>query len=266
MLALPFGEKKCDTPGWQDAPDDVPFLEGISGGRINLAVRLGPRSGMLADIDLDTPEAVRVAPYLLPPTGTRSGTDARPGSHWWYVAPDGPTQGVGTSRYSSPSEALGSASGPPTTYAELRWQGGYTVLPPSFHPDGWLYHWEGRPADDPLPPPPVAWEHLDRSVRETAGAALLLVQYAEWEKQRVRHHVSLALGGALLTEGWEQARVERFVFALASAGADEERRTGSTTSGARPTGSGGGSSSRGGPPWRTWPAARRWTSSSGSWA
>ena len=90
------------------------------------------------------------------------------------------------------------------------------------HPDGWLYEWEGRPADDPLPPPPVAWDSLDRSVREVAGGALLLECYPEWEKQRSRHHASLALAGALLGAGWDQARVERFVFALAQAGGDEE--------------------------------------------
>ena len=217
LLALPLGEKKCDTPGWQSALDDVPGL--LLGGQRNLAVRLGPRSGMLADVDLDTPEAVRVAPYLLPPTRTRSGTDARPGSHWWYVAPDGPSQGRGTARYASPS---GGAGVPPVTYAELRWDGGYTVLPPSLHPDGWLYEWEGRPADDPLPPPAVAWDSLDRSVREVAGGALLLECYPDWEKQRGRHHASLALAGALLGAGWDQARVERFVFALAWPAGDEE--------------------------------------------
>ena len=219
LMALPFGEKKADQPGWQDAPDDVPFLEGLAGGRINLAVRLGKRSGMLADVDLDTAGAVALAPHLLPPTRCKSGTDERPGSHWWYTAPDGPLRDRGTARYASPS---GGAGVPPVTYAELRWAGGYTVLPPSLHPDGWLYEWEGRPADDPLPPPAVAWDSLDRSVREVAGAALLLECYPEWERQRSRHHASLALAGALLGAGWDALRVERFVFALASAGGDEE--------------------------------------------
>ena len=174
---------------------------------------------MLADVDLDTAGAVALAPHLLPPTRCKSGTDERPGSHWWYTAPDGPLRDQGTARYASPS---GGAGVPPVTYAELRWTGGYTVLPPSLHPDGWLYEWEGRPADDPLPPPPVAWDSLDRSVREVAGGALLLECYPEWEKQRSRHHASLALAGALLGAGWDQARVERFVFALAQAGGDEE--------------------------------------------
>jgi putative DNA primase/helicase len=218
LMALPFGEKKSDERGWQDAPDDVPWLEGVAGGRINLAVRLGLRSGMLADVDLDTAGAVALAPHLLPPTRCKSGTDGRPGSHWWYTAPDGPLRDTGTARYASPSEG---AAGP-VTYAELRWTGGYTVLPPSFHPDGWLYHWEGRPADDPLPPPPVAWDSLDRSVREVAGGALLLECYPEWEQQRSRHHASLALAGSLLGAGWDPLRVERFVFALASAAGDEE--------------------------------------------
>ena len=244
--------------GWQ-TPRRCPVPQGLAGGKIDLAVRLGKRSGMLADVDLDTAGAVALAPHLLPPTRCKSGTDERPGSHWWYTAPDGPLRDRGTARYASPS---GGAGVPRVTYAELRWAGGYTVLPPSLHPDGWLYEWEGRRARPrPSPPPAVAWGQApDRSVREVAGAALLLKCYPEWRQQRSRHHASLALAGALLGAGWDALRVERFVFALASAGGDEEAAD--RVDNAR------GAADRlrrgdrlHGWPWRwpTWPAASGWT-------
>jgi len=207
IFPIPDGLKKTTELGWPDAPDD-PWRV-VREQPANVAVRLGERSSYLADVDLDDDAARAVAPLLLPATGCQLGRDNVTGiTHRLYVCPDGPPRGQpGTTK-----------KGP----VELRWTGAYTVVPPSRHPEGGRYRWQPGDFMPVLAPPAVAWGTLHRSVTEVAAAALLLRCYPEWARAGERHLATLALAGALLGEGWDLPRVERFVFALATAGADEE--------------------------------------------
>jgi len=201
------GEKKTTEPGWPDAPND--YQRVLDAQPANVAVRLGERSGMLADVDLDDAPARAVAPLLLPATGAVFGRDNVAGvTHRLYVCPDGPPRGQRGTTLMGP--------------VELRWTGAYTVLPPSRHPEGGRYRWQPGDYAPALAPPAVAWGTLHRSVTEVAAAALLLRCYPRWATDGERHLATLALAGALLSEGWDLPRVERFVFALATAGGDEE--------------------------------------------
>jgi hypothetical protein len=47
-------------------------------------VQLGQASGGLTDVDLDCPEAIAVARYLLPMTGAVFGRASKRSSHWLY--------------------------------------------------------------------------------------------------------------------------------------------------------------------------------------
>ncbi len=53
----------------------------------NIGLLTGEPSGWLVDVDLDCPEAVKIAERFLPSTLT-SGRASNPDSHWWYVSPD----------------------------------------------------------------------------------------------------------------------------------------------------------------------------------
>jgi P4 family phage/plasmid primase-like protien len=222
LMLLPVGQKKTTQNGWPDDDDDPENLAALAVGGANLAVRLGERSGQLADVDLDQPAARAVARFLLPPTPARFGRDGVAGmTHYLYLAPDGPPRGQrGTMRLN----AGGSTDQSVKTYSELRWNGGYTVLPPSLHPEGGLYRWENGSVAPPPPgsPPPVPWSTLAEATREVAAAALLVEAYPELKRLRHRHYTSLALSAALLRAGWPLPRVERFVYACAQAAGDEE--------------------------------------------
>jgi P4 family phage/plasmid primase-like protien len=219
QMLIPAGQKKTTDVGWPGAEDDPALLlrAAEAGGDWNLAVRLGARSGYLADVDLDSDAIRLLAPALLPPTpavfGRTGGVGApRAPTHRLYVCPDGPP-GNGTVTL--------------TGQTSLRWNGAYTVFPPSTHPDGSTYAWALGPQerdDDPaaLTPALVRWGTLLEAVREVAAGALLLEAYPTWKQLRLRHYSTLAVAASLLRAGWEAPRVERFVYAVAVAAGDEE--------------------------------------------
>lgn len=219
LMLLDPGQKKTTVPDWPNGPDAVDWLLGEAGtlpGAHNLAVRLGERSAQLADVDLDTDASRAVAPHLLPKTPARFGRDGVAGdTHYLYLAPDGPPRGQrGTMRLNTAA-----APGDQTikTYSELRWNGAYTVLPPSTHPEGGAYRWSSAGSTAA-----VAWATLAEATREVAAAALLVEAYPETKRLRQRHYTSLALSAALLRAGWPLPRVEKFVYACAQASGDEE--------------------------------------------
>lgn len=49
---------------------------------------LGTPSGGLVDVDLDSPEAVCLAPHVLPETGATFGRASKPRSHFLYIVPE----------------------------------------------------------------------------------------------------------------------------------------------------------------------------------
>jgi hypothetical protein len=89
VVPIPRGQKKPVMPGWQNfgaMAEDVPRL---FGNGENVAVRLGPRSGELVDIDLDCLEALTLADAYLPVTTAEFGRDSdnqdgNPGSRCWH--------------------------------------------------------------------------------------------------------------------------------------------------------------------------------------
>lgn len=115
VLPIPSGSKKTAEPGWQD-PSRKEFL--IPPGA-NIAWRLDD----LVDLDLDCPEAVLMAPKILPATPARSGRPSAHGpSHWFYSADE-----VAYEKFDDPAGG---------TLLELRTGSGhYTIVPPSLLPE-----------------------------------------------------------------------------------------------------------------------------------
>ena len=59
-----------------------------SGDDPNIGLVLGEASGGLTDVDLDCPEAIKLASGFLPDTSMVHGRPGNPRSHFWYVCPN----------------------------------------------------------------------------------------------------------------------------------------------------------------------------------
>lgn len=160
MSSLPYDSRRLDTArhyralGWWCVPiaqrKKAPDLRGWPGLRLeglelsahfagpgNVGVLLSAVSGGLADIDLDCPEAVDLAPRFLPSTWT-FGRASKPRSHWIYVVPGG----VPSRRFLDRARPDGKRE----TLLEVRCgrEGErhlQTVFPPSIHPSGEPVEW-----------------------------------------------------------------------------------------------------------------------------
>jgi len=87
LVPIPPGEKAPRCKGWPNirlSQDDLQRHLDRAG---NVAVRLGPASGDLVDIDLDCSEASAIADLYLPPTGAEFGRPSKPRSHRLYTSP-----------------------------------------------------------------------------------------------------------------------------------------------------------------------------------
>ena len=180
-LALVPGEKRPSRDRWQHHAyrNETEVIREF--GSMIVGAGLGVRLGRgLADVDLDSAMARRVAPLLLPPTSMRSGRDSSPASHWWFRLLDGVESYV---KHCGPDGS---------TVVEVRATSGHqTAIPPTVHPSGESYYWE----DDP-------WNASEVSAAEVlAGAAcvaLVSVLADAWPGEGSRHDAYLALVGGLL--------------------------------------------------------------------
>jgi hypothetical protein len=82
IVPVPTGQKRPIIKGWPDRD----FQLADFGDVVNVAIRLGQRSGGLVDCDLDCEEAIELAPLYLPETGAIFGRSSSPKSHWLYIA------------------------------------------------------------------------------------------------------------------------------------------------------------------------------------
>ena len=180
VVPIPAGKKGPELRNWQDlriTPETVP--QHFNGRPQNVGIILGKASGWLVDVDLDVPEAVKIAGTFLSPTLT-SGRSSTPHSHWWYVAP------------AVESLSFKDASG--TVLVELRSTGRQTVVAPSVHPSGEHYVWY-----DTCPEPlEVTADVLTLQVRQLATAALLARHVPS---EGGCHTFALCVAGYLLRSG-----------------------------------------------------------------
>ena len=164
------------------------------GQPLNLGLALGAEHGGLVDIDLDHHKAVACAAMVLPETPMRSGRPGNPGSHFWYVV-DGYDPGI--CQFKLPDGSV---------IIEYRAGGGQTVVPPSLHPDGDEYQWNGEPWGGEAGP-----RHLDaeagKRLHATIMSIALLVTLADrWPRKGGRHAAYLPLVGGLLRDADEQGQ------------------------------------------------------------
>ena len=184
-------------PAWQHSTLETPLTDFPQ--QCNIGVLLGTPSGGLVDIDLDCPEAIAAAPYLLPPTGLKFGRQSKPDSHWIYVVEE-----------CGKSERWKSKHG---VLLEYRANGAQTVFPPSTHQTGEIVEFSCFGDPNPIPRTELL------SAVEKLRACSLLAQ--NWTPGN-RHDLVLALVGTLLRAGWMEADIAPFVHAICAAANDDE--------------------------------------------
>jgi hypothetical protein len=86
-VPVPFRAKKPIGDGWQKRVITAANLSKyINGEPMNIGVLMGVTSKGLCDVDLDCPEAIIIAPYVLPRTRAIFGRKSARNSHYLYYA------------------------------------------------------------------------------------------------------------------------------------------------------------------------------------
>jgi hypothetical protein len=205
-IPVPHREKGPLIEAWQNirittetAPAD------FNGAAQNIGVILGKASGGLTDVDLDCPEAIAAAGYILPRTAV-FGHARKPASHWVYRTNLCETQDRAALKF------MGSDK---TGLLEVRMGAGglaaQTVFPPSTHVSGEPIEWVDR---GPGEIAEVDGAELVISARRLAAAAEFARNYP---KVGGRHDAAFVLGGFLTRCGFTPPRLATFVEAVGAA-------------------------------------------------
>ena len=190
--------------GWNSKESKGPTDDEWDRRDFNVGVILGPSRGGPVDIDLDSDEAISLAPHFLPPTDAVFGRDSRPRSHYLYDV----RVGTPTVPFRDPLSKKNTLElrGDPGTNG-----GNQTVLPGSIHKSGESIRWYGP--TDPTPSQ-VDPDALIRAVNRLALAVLVLRHI--WVPSR-RSDASVFLTGMLLKYEWTRDEIVHLFSAVSSA-------------------------------------------------
>jgi Bifunctional DNA primase/polymerase, N-terminal len=200
-LPVPLGKKNPVIDKWQHLTITNENVETFfNGAGMNVGARMGAKSGGLADVDLDCAEALGLAPYFLPTTGSIYGRASKRQSHWNYTCDD--PDDKAWVKLSDESNAV---------IVELRLGGGgkgaQSIWPGSIHADtGETYEWDRD------------GERSRRSCAELKAAVLRIavgtILVRHWPMLGGRHDTALVVGGFLARAGWSADDIEHFVTAI----------------------------------------------------
>jgi putative DNA primase/helicase len=199
-LPLKQGTKEPRDTNWQNTtytPDDFGDVD-------NVGLNLGPASNYLVDVDLDYPEAVRMASAFLQPTNAVFGRPSKPDSHFMYTL--SPEDDLRRVFYQDPDGSI---------ILEMRGEAHQTMVPPSIHPDREPLAWsdDGDPAETTL-------EDLQKRAGWLAAASMLGKHWQDWPHQH--HFIAMSLSGGLLRAGIPKDTVKQFLKAVCILGGDDD--------------------------------------------
>jgi hypothetical protein len=219
-VPVPFKSKKPTGHGWQKRvirEEDVPKY--FNGQPQNIGVLMGQTSGGLVDVDLDCPEAIAIAPFILPRTGAIFGRPSARAAHWLYtsdlaapednVADETQAEDKAVLKFRDSSLFRRPGAGK-VTLVELRiggHKGAQTVFPGSTHETGELISWE-----EPGEPAVVNGAELIKQVKLVAVGALF-IRY--WPARGARHDAALTVGGFMARAGYKPEWIKYFVERIA---------------------------------------------------
>jgi hypothetical protein len=211
-VQVPHRAKKPSGDAWQSRIIDVGNAAAFFDSKPqNIGVQMGATSHGLCDVDLDCPEAVAIAPYLLPATKAIFGRKSNPASHWLFYSDLATTADRAIVQFKAINK---------TMLLELRVGGGekgaQTIFPGSEHPSGEAIKWAeaGEPAT-------VEGKRLLRRVSLIAAACLIT---RAWPDAGGRHDAALTVGGFFRRAGLKQVHVGLVAEAIARAAGDPEWR------------------------------------------
>lgn len=197
-IPIAHRSKNPNSNGWQKfqfSESDLP--KHFNGKPQNIGVLLGAKSNGLTDIDLDSPQAIKIADLFLPETKAVFGRAGKPRSHRLYISDFPKTEKF---EYGE-------------TIVEIRSTGGQTVFPGSTHVGGESIEWNAN--GEPLE---IDTQTLRRSVAMLASACLI----STFWRDGIRNELNLALCGALLRNGFDISATKNFIRAVGAAANDEE--------------------------------------------
>lgn len=211
VVPVPLGSKnpiEHDWPANHYEPDDI--------GDGNVGVILGPVSGELVDIDLDSRAALDLAPYFLPPTLT-FGHPRKPRSHWLYIC-----EGIRSSnlifRVAGEVERVEVRA----KNATSEQCGHQSVFPGSIWTSKDKTHqepvdWDEDAAHDE--PQEIGAGELAWCVARLAVACVIA---DGWESGAQRNALTMGYAGGLLSLGWTADEVRDALQAVRECAGDEE--------------------------------------------
>jgi hypothetical protein len=216
---IPVKGKKPIGEEWQNLRITVETAPNhFNSSPCNVGILLGAASNGLTDVDLDCPEAILIAPCVLPPTPAIFGRKSKRASHRLYVTDLAATHDQAEIKLNDPRTK--------GTLLELRIGGGgkgaQTVFPGSIHIDGELITWE-----EDREPAKVDGDELERKFRLVGALALLARYWPPKPKPKEgggRHDAALVVGGFLSRAGHRRSLLREYVGAIAQAAGDEEWR------------------------------------------
>jgi hypothetical protein len=211
-VPVPFKSKVPSGDNWQTRIcEKTNAAQLFNGNPMNVGVLLGITSHGLTDVDLDCPEAVAIAPYVLASTDAIFGRPTNRSSHWLYETDLSVESDQAAVQFRAPDGKM---------LVELRIGGGgkgaQTIFPGSVHESGEPITWEsdrtGRPAT-------ADGRDLARRVKTLAAACLIA---RAWPAKGGRHNAALVVGGVLARIGNTEGVACYLVEAIARAAGDDE--------------------------------------------
>jgi hypothetical protein len=217
-VPIAFRDKRPTAgEGWQHLIiDEAMVAQYFNGAAQNIGVMLGANSHGLTDIDLDSPEAIALASYVLQATKSIFGRKTKRHSHWLYYTDLAINKDTACIKYSDPTKNVENA-----LLFEVRigseGHGAQTVFPGSTHQSGEPIKWE----EDGEPPSVNDEELLTRARR--LAAYCLLARYWPGTGSGC-HDAALVVGGFLARTGLRREMVRVAVEAITSIAAPERRK------------------------------------------
>src|SRR5208337_4668138 len=190
----------------------IPQPERWQQENLNIGIVTGTLHKGPIDIDLDCLEAIKLAPYFLPPTGAIFGRKSKVNSHHLYEIenPSGEALKVDLIKLLDPSPANLVQGN--VTLLELRGDGSQTMLPGSIHDkSGETVQWADSSFEFVVSK--VKLEDLEYKCKMLAAASLI-ARYV-WV-DGMRHETTMQLAGIFQRQTKPREETENFIRALQS--------------------------------------------------
>jgi Bifunctional DNA primase/polymerase, N-terminal len=200
-IPVPFKAKNPITKAWPKLIVTANDYETYFDGELtNIGIFTGKPSSGPVDVDIDSLDALKFAPWFLPKTNCIFGHKSKPRSHWLYRVP----KVKAVEQFTAKGMIL-----------EIRGNNRCTVFPGSVHPSGEPIEFENP---DDYEPSSSTWKQLKRAGSKIAIATELS---AKWSPG-TRHELTLYTAAMLARLNWHEAEVRNLITAIAHEANDDE--------------------------------------------